>query len=240
MAVVITDLLGQDSFSGSRLTINANFHSLKSEIDTIESIFGLSLSSGNLDISAATGGQIKAKVGAFNSIQLPSAGTPVITLNGTTGAMTGSSLVVTGAITATTININLSGTFNNQGSSTFDGQATFEDLVKFNAGRSRKKVDIGASTTHTVINTDNVIVFDGTASPAIMSLTPDASLVDGHEFTLVSKGTGPCSLDTSNILGYTSGSIDFNAGAYKSSITLMFSLADSAWIVTASNNMTLV
>lgn len=240
MSIIITEILGTDSFSGSRLTINANFLALKSEVETIESVFGLSLASGNLDVSAATGGQIKGKVGAFNTLQLPVAGVPNITLTGSTGAVVANTLSLNSSLTVPNITLTLGGNLWNQGSTVFDGQVTNNDLVVFNDGFTRIKVDIGATNTHTVLNSDNIIIFDGTTSPAILTLTPDISLVDGHTFTLVKKGTGPCDLDTTNILGYASGTISFDTDPYKSSITLTWSLADGAWIVTGSNKMTLV
>lgn len=240
MSVIITELLSTDSFSGSRLRINANFASLKSEVNLIESAFGLSLTSGNLDVSAATGGQIKGKIGAFNSIQLPATGTATITLNGTTGVMTGTSLTLSTFLTATTVNISLGGTITNQGSFTQQGTSSFADLISINGGYKKSYLDIGLITTHTVVNSDTIIIFDGITSPSILTLAADASLVDGHIVTFIKKGTGGCSMDTANIIGYVTGSIDFHADSFKSSITLMYSTTNAGWIVIGQVSMTLV
>lgn len=240
MSVIITELLGTDSFSGSRLSINANFNSIKSEVDAIESVFGLSLASGNLDVSAATGGQIKGKTAVFNTMQLPASGAPTITLNGTTGAAAAVSLTVSSAITATTLSINLGGSVTNQGSLDQQGEADFSDLVKIQAGVAKSYLDIGATNTHTVLNSDTILIFDGTGGTADLTLTPDASLVDGHVVTIIKKGAGACALVTSNIVGYTSGSIDFDTATLKSSITLLYSTTNAGWIVVSQNKMTLV
>lgn len=240
MAVIITEILGTDSFSGSRLTINANFNSLKSEIDTLEAVFNISLTSGNLDVSAATGGQIKGKVGAFNSIQLPANGSPTITLTGSSGLMTATSLTLGSTLTATTVNVSLGGSVTNQGSLLQQGQADFLDVVALQGGLVNGYLDIGVANTHTVLNSDRIIIFDGTASPALLTLSPDGSLLDGHTITLVKKGTGACGLDVANIVGYNTGSIDFDVNPFKSSITLMYSVTNAGWIVIGQNMMTLI
>lgn len=240
MPIVITEILGTDSISGSRFTINANFDSLRNEVETIESVFGLSLTSGNIDVSNATGGSIRGKTGAFNSIALPATGIPTITLTGSTGTIVASILSISTSLSVPNINITLGGTFLNQGSSQFNGTAVFNEAVTFNEGIVYGKIDVGSTTSHTVLNSDRIIIFETSGSPGLLALTPDPSLLDGHTITLVYRGTGSCFLDTTNILGYTSGSIEFSSSPYKSSITLTYNLATSEWIVTASNNMTLI
>jgi hypothetical protein len=238
--IVITELLGTDPFSGSRIVINANFQSILSEINLLENNLGISVSSGNIDISAATGGQIKAKTGAFNNIQLPSTGVASITLNGTTGAIVGNTIsVATTASLPTLASNNL--TMSSLGQSIFNGAATFNSLVKITDGLAYNKVSI-TSSEHTVINSDRVIIVTlALTSPGALILTPDPSLVDGHVVTIVdaSNYVGTV-LDTTYILGFNSGSITFNQYAYKSSITLQWSLSDNKWIVIGSSNMTIV
>jgi len=237
--MVITELLGTESISGSRFTINSNFNSLNDEVTNIESVFGLSLTSGNIDVTAATGGSIKGKIGAFNSLSFPAAGTPTITLNGATGFMTGVKLTLTSQIITPAVNITLGGALNNSGTAVFDGVSTFNEIVKILNGLVYSKIDVGVTGTHTVLNSDRVIVFDGTTSPGSLSPTPDVALIDGHVITFVKKGTGACLLDPTNILGFSTGSIDFSTSAYKSSITLMWSSADAKWIIINSSNMTI-
>ncbi len=240
MAIVITEILGTDPFSGSRIVINANFQSLKTELEAFETNFGISIASGNIDISSAIGGQIKAKTGAFNNIQLPATGTPNITMTGSTGAIVGKTLSLATSATIPTLSVdNLTAT--SLGSSVFNGEATFNALVKITDGLAYNKVDIGTTSTHTVINSDRVVLFTLNAlSPGALVLTPDASLVDGHVVTLVDTSSVATTLDTTLILGFATGSITFDAAGYKSSITLMWSLADGKWIIIGSSNMTII
>ena len=239
MSVIITEMLGTDSFSGSRIIINANFTALKNFTDDLETNFGLSLLSGNIDVSSATGGSIKAKTMAMNSVALPSSGTPTITLTGSTGAMVGTTLSLATSITVPTANItNL--TCSNLGSSIFNGEATFNELVKFNDGIAENKTDVGAVSTHTVLNSDRVIIFEpASASPPVLVLDADAALVDGHVVTLIDKSNNTTTISTTNIMGFSTGSITFSGEAYKSSITLMYSLSDDKWIIVSSSNMTI-
>lgn len=237
MAIVITELLGTDSMSGSRFTINANFQSLKAEVESIESVFGLSLTSGNIDVSGATGGSIKGKTGAFNSIVLPATGTANITLTGSTGTINADVLTIDTSITVPTLTVNTN--LINNGTSTQTGAATFNSTVSINGGLVYAKVDLGATSTHTVINGNRVVIFEP-ASPNVLTLTADPSLLDGHVLTIVKKGSGACDLDVTNIEGFSLGTISFSTDAYKSSITLMWNLFTSTWIVVKSSNMTLV
>ena len=157
-SIVITEILGTDPFSGSRIIINSNFSALKTEVESLETNLGISVASGNIDISAATGGQIKAKVGAFNTMQLPSTGIANITLTGTTGVITAKVITLATSITSPTVNAdNL--TLSALGSSVFNGEVTLNSLTKINDGLAYNKVNIGTTATHTVINSDRVVLF---------------------------------------------------------------------------------
>jgi len=240
MSTIITTLLGTDPFSGSRIVINANFEALKNTLDDIETNFGLSILSGNIDVSTATGGQILAKTIGVNTITLPSTGTPNITLTGATGLIEAEDITLTTSIEAP------SAEFDNLvmsalGSSTFNGQVTFNELVKLYDGVARNRIDIGAVAAHTVLNSDCTIIFENNgSSPPVLTLTPDASLVDGHEITLVDKSSDVTTLASSNILGFSAGTIQFSGSPYKSAITIQWSVSDNAWIVVSSSNMTLI
>lgn len=244
MSAIVTELLGTDAFADSRLTINANFDSLLGEINLLESSLGIS-TSGNINVTAYPigGGQILGLLGGFNTLILPATGTTKITLTGSTGAIvaglvTCTSLVVPTANISTTLTVTGASTL---GATTFNGLVTFTNL----AGIARPVLDLGSALeAHTVINSDGIMLFIGdVTSPAMLTLTPDASLVDGHIITLVDK-VGGSTLNTSNILGFDiTGSIGFNARAYASSITLVYKkaplLINSKWIVIGSSNMLL-
>ena len=242
MSAVITNMLGTDSFSGSRVVINANFQSLKTELDTIESIFGLSLTSGNIDISGATGGQILAKKGAFNDIILPASGTSTISLTGSTGAMIGKTLSLLTSLTTPLLNVqNIVQSVGT--TSIFNGDSTFNGMVKILDGLVLNKINLGtldSTHIHIVKNTDCVVLFTlSVSSPGALVIQPDINLLDGHIVTLVDTTNVATTLDTTYIMGFASGTITFDAAGYKSSITLMWSLSDNKWIIINSSNMTI-
>lgn len=236
-STTISTILGTDPFSGSRIVINANFEALKNTLDDIETNFGLSIISGNIDISAAIGGQILAKTLGVNTIVLPASGTPAITLTGATGLIEADDIVLTASIEAPT------GEFDNLtmsalGSSTFNGQVTFNELVKLYDGVARNRIDIGAVAAHTVLNSDCTVIFENDgSSPPTLTLSADPSLVDGHEITLIDKSADVTTLVSTDILGFSTATIQFSGEPYKSAITLQWSVSDAAWLVTSSSNM---
>ena len=82
MATVnINEILGSDSISGSRITINSNFLILQNWINGYVSVFGIDTTNGILDLSAASTGSLVAKVGRFNSVSFPASGTPLASIN---------------------------------------------------------------------------------------------------------------------------------------------------------------
>jgi len=70
-----TEILGSDSISASRLTINSNFLALENWINGYVSTFGIDTINGILNLSTATTGSISAKTGYFNQVQVPASGT---------------------------------------------------------------------------------------------------------------------------------------------------------------------
>jgi len=239
MSVVITELLGTDPFSGSRITINANFTSLANEVNDLEDVFGISLSSGNMDLTAnLSGGVLKVNsLLSNNFIYLPATGVPTITLSGATGDIKAETMELSTSASVPTLTAdNLIAT--SLGSSVFNGQATFNKLMLVRDGWALNKVNLGAVSAHTVINDDNVLLYQPTGtSPDSLVLTPDASLVDGHVVTLINTTSTYCTLSTLNIFGFTS--IAFSSGAYKSVVTLMYSQTDTKWLVMWSTGMTM-
>jgi hypothetical protein len=81
MAVSITEILGSDSISGSRLTINSNNLLLQNWINSFESTFGINTSTGVLDLTQTSAGQVLALSGSFNTVSTPASGTPLASIN---------------------------------------------------------------------------------------------------------------------------------------------------------------
>lgn len=246
MSTVITDILGSDSFSGSRIMLNANFQAFKNGLDTLGSVYNMDVSfasTGNIDVSAAAVGQIKAKIGSFNTFSmvppLPAPQVPTITLNGTSGTIVGGAASLSSVLSPvmSCISGGVTGilTVDNI-TTTAGGVNIFSGLVKNLGGVAISKIDAGAVITYPVVNGDRVIIFD--ASIGTLTLTT-TGLVDGHTITLISKNvTGGDRISPSNLKGSFTSAI-FIGTAYKSSITLMYSLSDGKWIVLSSSNMTI-
>ena len=72
--VSTTSILGSDSISASRITINSNFLILENWINGYVSTFGIDTNNGILNLSNATTGSIYAKTGYFNQVQVPASG----------------------------------------------------------------------------------------------------------------------------------------------------------------------
>lgn len=73
--VSITSILGSDSISASRITLNSNFLLLENWINQYVDVFDIDSINGILDLSAASTGRISAKTGKFDQIVVPVGGT---------------------------------------------------------------------------------------------------------------------------------------------------------------------
>lgn len=157
MAITITEILGTDSISGSRLTINANFLLLENAYNDLENTFNINVLTGSLDVSSASSGQIKAKSMLTNSLLMPSSGSPTIQLYGT-GASGGSIIFSNTLAGATGIfsNVLQANNFSASGAANFGATATFQGVVnsdgRFTVGASgnfvntNRKAAVGATT----------------------------------------------------------------------------------------------
>lgn len=127
MATVnINEILGSDSISASRVTINSNFLVFKNWINSYVEVFGVDTVNGILDLSQSSSGIVKAKIGKFDSISLPSTGNSKVSIssNGSssfvdiqTETFTSSgSFLANGSVT-----LGSSSTFISNGRSTFNG-----------------------------------------------------------------------------------------------------------------------
>lgn len=157
MSVTITEILGTDSISGSRLTINANFLLLENAYNDLENTFNINVLTGSLDVSTATSGQIKSKALLTNSLVMPASGSPIIQIYGT-GASAGFGVFsnTVASATGTFSNILQTNTFGASGTSTFAGTASFGSVIQnngtFTVGASgtfinaNRKASVGSTT----------------------------------------------------------------------------------------------
>ena len=127
--VSTTSILGSDSISASRITINSNFLILENWINGYVSTFGIDTNNGILNLSNATTGSIYAKTGYFNQIQVPASGsfTARILASGA-GSFSDVSTTTFTSSGLTTIN----GSLVQTGISTFGATASFNAPVNLN------------------------------------------------------------------------------------------------------------
>jgi hypothetical protein len=124
--VNITEILGSDSISGSRVTINSNFLILQNWINGYVQIFGVDTTNGILDLTNSSIGKILAKVGRFDSLSLPASGTALTSFDSLGGgsfvSVSSTNVTVSGALTANgTITLGSGSTFVSGGTSSFNG-----------------------------------------------------------------------------------------------------------------------
>ena len=124
--VSTTSLLGSDSISGSRTSINSNFLLLQNWINAYATTFNVDSVNGILDLSQASTGRISAKTGRFDEIRIPSSGaTGAYILSSGQAAFLG---VSTTSLTASGNSL-LTGTFTSNGVSTFGGTTNFNGVT---------------------------------------------------------------------------------------------------------------
>ena len=127
--VSTTSILGSDSISASRITINSNFLLLQNWINGYVSTFGIDTNNGILNLSQATTGSIYAKTGYFDQIQVPANSTFTARIL-SSGAGTFSDITTTTFTSSGLTTIN--GSLVQNGSSTFGATATFNNGTTVN------------------------------------------------------------------------------------------------------------
>jgi len=157
MAITIQEILGTDSISGSRLTINSNFLILENAYNNLEDVFNINVLTGSMDVSSASGGQIKAKSLLSNSLVMPSAGSPQVQLYGA-GASAGYGIFsnTVASATGTFSNILQTNSFSATGPSAFGATGTFNAPIVSNTSlrigasgnfiTENRKASVGATT----------------------------------------------------------------------------------------------
>jgi hypothetical protein len=124
--VNITEILGSDSISGSRVTINSNFLILQNWINGYVQVFGVDTTNGILDLTSASTGKVMAKIGRFDSLSLPATGTALTSFDSIGGAslvsVSSTNVTVSGALVANgSITLGSSSTFIAGGAASFNG-----------------------------------------------------------------------------------------------------------------------
>ncbi len=127
--VSTTSILGSDSISASRTTINSNFLLLQNWINQYVSVFTIDSVNGILDLSQASTGRISAKTGKFDQIIVPSGGTALAQI-----LSSGASQFVSVATTTLTASgaSSFSGTFTASNTATFNSTTNLFGATKLN------------------------------------------------------------------------------------------------------------
>jgi len=133
MATVnINEILGSDSISGSRVTINSNFLILQNWINGYVSVFGIDTTNGILNLSAASTGKVQAKIGRFDSLSLPASGAATASVN-SAGAASFASIQTTTFTASGDLGANGTVTFGSGSVFTVGGTASYNGQLRANA-----------------------------------------------------------------------------------------------------------
>jgi len=187
MAITIQEILGTDSISGSRLTINSNFLILENAYNNLEDVFNINVLTGSMDVSAASGGQIKAKALLSNSLVMPSSGSPQVQIYGT-GASAGygvfSNTIASGTGAFSTSL--LANAFSATGPATFGATGTFNAPLIANGSlkigpsgnfiTENRKASVGSTTAFPV--SPNAGVTGTYSNPYVPTLTENVVYID--------------------------------------------------------------
>lgn len=130
--VSITEILGSDSISGSRVTINSNFLILQNWINGYITVFGVDSVNGILDLTGASTGKVMGKIGAFNSLNIPATGVSTAAIN---SAGQASFLSVSTTTLTASGNVTLNGivTYGSGSSLIMGGTASFNGSLSANS-----------------------------------------------------------------------------------------------------------
>lgn len=133
--ISITEILGTDSISGSRTTLNSNFITLQNWVNQYSTNFGVDLNNGIIDISTQSTGKIAAKIGQFNSLQVPTGSTAAAQIL-STGAASFTSVSTTNLTGSGTVTLSGASTITSAGTFTVGGTASFNSRLNANSSLS--------------------------------------------------------------------------------------------------------
>jgi hypothetical protein len=180
--VSITSILGSDSISASRTTINSNFLILQNWINQYSTTFNVDSVNGIIDISSASTGRISAKTGKFDQIIVPSGGTALAQIN-SAGAgqfvqLSTTTLTASGAST-------LAGPFTSNGSATFNGNTSLlgQTSIKNKLVLLPGSTSPGSFPAGNIVSQNSVFATGATSGTAF----PASNLGGGGYLTTVSS-----------------------------------------------------
>jgi hypothetical protein len=210
--VSTTPLLGSDSISLSRTTINSNFLLLENWSNGFASTFGMDATNGVLDLTDAPTGRISAKSGFFDTLTFPSGGTATAQIfssgSASFNALNASSVSVAGGLS-----VGGSSTYNN--TSTFGATASFNTiaqingLLEFGTGASIVNKNVNSAPTtgtapatpYVVTGLESIIYFDFSSDvylkvsdAATASTASSSNIPNGFILTLVNSSSSTGSL----------------------------------------------
>jgi len=176
--ISITEILGTDSISGSRTTINSNFITLQNWVNQYSVNFALDLNNGIIDISSQPIGKISAKVGQFNSLQVPTGSTAAAQIL-STGAATFTSVATTNLTGSGNVTFSGSSSFTSAGTLTVGGTASFNSRLNANSSLA-----LGPAG-HTILG--NTTITTGLTAGQEFPVTNNVSLSGGGVTTSVNS-----------------------------------------------------
>jgi hypothetical protein len=231
MATVnINEILGTDSISGSRVTINSNFLILQNWINGYVSVFGIDTTNGILDLSNASTGKVQAKIGRFDSLSLPSSGTATASISSAGAALFSdvqtTTFTASGALVANgTITLGTGSSFVAGGTASFNGQLganaalvlgpqgriTSQNTTFVNGatvGQAFPATNLGGGGVATSVNSPYAItgledvIYANCASPGFYMKVCDGVAPVGGTVAAIAAGTRITIINTSSTAGY--------------------------------------
>jgi len=234
----INEILEQDPIFESRITINDNFLVLKAAVENIGESLSLDVQNGTIDLTTSALGTIKAKGITTNKCIFPTSGIAKVSINELNDGKVAALIGAFDTVTASSIDVTSKVT---AGGLKVTGVVELLGTTRLQKGITKKRESIGSFSsnyTKVVRNDDNVLAVAFSSSGHVLSLAPDttATLLDGHEVTILNVGPGSFNIQSGNIVGYNS--VELRAGG-KSSAVLHYNSALSKWYIVSSNGLVL-
>jgi hypothetical protein len=206
--VTTTSILGSDSISASRSTINSNFLVLDNWVNGFVSIFGIDTNNGILNLSAASTGSIYAKTGYFDQIQVPAVGSFLARiLSSGAASFTGVSTTTFTSSGLTTI----SGSLVQSGTSTFGATASFNSPVNINGSLILGSSGNLRSTNTNILSTSAFPVSDTLGGGGISTTVNAPYAITGLE-DVIYANCGPTGFYLSVVAGNGATAANIPAG----------------------------